>query len=189
MQNNIFKSQLQEAHRARLLHEYLSIAWMLNRGYVAVGGNDGALRVMLLNLEQDKVIGTTATTLNPWLSSQQLEGHTASGTYHKLASSDDAGLIIVWMHHGSDESWFEEMINNRQKSSVAALKWSNDGSKIAIAYEDGQVIVGSVDGNRLWNKDIGASLTKICWSGDDSLLLLGLTDGEVTPIIVKLPQN
>jgi hypothetical protein len=65
------------------------------------------------------------------------------------------------MNHGSDESWFEEMLNNRQKSSVAALKWSNDGTKIAIAYEDGQVIVGSVDGNRLWNKDVGAPLTKI----------------------------
>lgn len=57
------------------------------------------------------------------------------------------------------------MINNRQKSSVAALKWSNNGTKIAIAYEDGlnlrrflkpsmflgQVIVGSVDGNSKLN--------------------------------------
>lgn len=29
------------------------------------------------------------------------------------------------------------MINNRQRSTVASLKWSNDGNKIAIAYEDG----------------------------------------------------
>uniref|UniRef100_A0A915D9I2 Anaphase-promoting complex subunit 4-like WD40 domain-containing protein n=1 Tax=Ditylenchus dipsaci TaxID=166011 RepID=A0A915D9I2_9BILA len=168
---------------------FTCIAWMLNRGYVAVGGNDGSLRVMLLNLEQDRMQSSSSATgtLNPWLSSQQLEGHTASAqvkllcwneVYQKLASSDDAGLIIVWMNHGSDESWFEEMINNRQKSSVAALKWSNDGTKIAIAYEDGQVIVGSVDGNRLWNKDIGSALTKIAWSADDSLLLLGLMDGE-----------
>lgn len=68
------------------------------------------------------------------------------------------------------------MINNRQRSTVASLKWSNDGNKIAIAYEDGsffcvfchyfpsnegQVIVGSVDGNRLWNKDIGGSLIRL----------------------------
>jgi WD repeat-containing protein 35 len=38
-------------------------------------------------------------------------------------------------------SWFEEMINNRQKSSVVALKWSNNGSKIAIAYEDGNLFI------------------------------------------------
>lgn len=74
--------------------------------------------------------------------------------YQKLATSDDAGLIIVWMSHISEENtWFEEMINNRQKSSVVALKWSNNGVKIGIAYEDGQVIVGSVDGNRLWSKE------------------------------------
>ena len=92
--------------------------------------------------------------------------------YQKLASSDESGLIIVWMNHGSSESWFEEMINNRQKSTVAALKWSNDGSRIAIAYEDGQLIVGSVDGNRLWNKDVGVSLWKIavCWKGGPTCL-------------------
>lgn len=61
----------------------------------------------------------------------------------KLASSDDAGLIIVWMSHANEDAWFEEMINNRQKSTVVALKWSNDGSKIAIAYEDGRSTSGA----------------------------------------------
>uniref|UniRef100_A0A914MD46 Anaphase-promoting complex subunit 4-like WD40 domain-containing protein n=2 Tax=Meloidogyne TaxID=189290 RepID=A0A914MD46_MELIC len=163
---------------------FTCISWMLNRGYVAVGGSDGALRVMLLNLDQDK--SNPPSSLNPWLSSQQLEGHSSSvrvlswnEVYQKLASTDDAGVIIVWMTHGPDESWFEEMVNNRQKSTVSSLKWSNDGMKIAIAYEDGQVIIGSVDGNRLWNKDIGGSLTKIAWNTDDTLLLLGFADGEV----------
>lgn len=55
--------------------------------------------------------------------------------YQKLTSSDDSGLIIVWMSH--NDSWYEEMINNRNKSSVVQLQWSHDGTKIAIAYEDG----------------------------------------------------
>ncbi|KAI3420246.1 WD repeat-containing protein 35 [Globodera pallida] len=173
---------------------------MLNRGFVAVGGNDGALRLLVLNLEQEKSVGPSFASLSPWLYSQQLEGHYSSvrllcwnEIYQKLASSDDAGLIIVWMSHrrverllttfscifSAGESWFEEMVNNRQKSTVASLKWSNDGSHIAIAYEDGQIILGSVDGNRLWNKEIGASLIKLAWNTDDTLLLLGLTDGEV----------
>lgn len=62
--------------------------------------------------------------------------------YQKLASCDDNGLIIVWMNHGTDESWCEEMLNNRHKSNVVSLKWSNDGSKIAIAYEDGKWVGG-----------------------------------------------
>ena len=34
-------------------------------------------------------------------------------------------------------SWYEEMINNRNKSVVRGMKWNADGQKICIAYEDG----------------------------------------------------
>jgi WD repeat-containing protein 35 len=55
------------------------------------------------------------------------------------------------------------MINNRNKSFVADLKWSPDGNKICIIYDDGAVIVGSVDGNRLWGKDYKYRLSQIEW--------------------------
>ena len=44
------------------------------------------------------------------------------------------------------------MINNRNKSVVKGMCWNSDGQKICIVYEDGAVIVGSVDGNRIWGK-------------------------------------
>ena len=66
--------------------------------------------------------------------------------HQKLTSSDQHGLIIVWMLYKG--SWYEEMINNRNKSVVKGMSWNTDGSKICIVYEDGAVIVGSVDGNR-----------------------------------------
>lgn len=34
-------------------------------------------------------------------------------------------------------SWYEEMINNRNKSTVTGMAWGSDGQKICIAYEDG----------------------------------------------------
>ena len=45
-------------------------------------------------------------------------------------------------------SWYEEMINNRNKSVVRSMSWNADGQKICIVYEDGAVIVGSVDGRQ-----------------------------------------
>ena len=48
---------------------------------------------------------------------------------------------------------FEEMINNRNKSFVSDIKWSPDGTKVCIVYDDGSVIVGGVEGSRLWGKD------------------------------------
>ena len=46
------------------------------------------------------------------------------------------------------------MINSRSRVTVTAMSWSGDGSKIAIAYSDGNVICGSVDGHRIWGKEI-----------------------------------
>lgn len=48
----------------------------------------------------------------------------------------------------SEGAWYEEMINNRNKSVVRSMSWNADGQKICIVYEDGAVIVGSVDGKQ-----------------------------------------
>lgn len=74
----------------------------------------------------------------------------------KLTTSDESGLIIVWVIHKG--TWYEEMINNRNKSVVRDMKWTGDGRKIAIVYEDGAVIVGSVDGDRLWGKELNIQM-------------------------------
>lgn len=35
--------------------------------------------------------------------------------------------------------WYEEMVNNRQKSLVKGMAWNHDGQKICITYDDGKV--------------------------------------------------
>ena len=47
--------------------------------------------------------------------------------FRKLTTSDQNGLIIVWMLHRG--IWFEEMINNRNRSVVRDMKWSADCQK------------------------------------------------------------
>lgn len=49
---------------------------------------------------------------------QTLEGHSSAvlcvtwnGVFNKMTSSDENGLIIVWMF--SNNSWREEMVNDR----------------------------------------------------------------------------
>ncbi|KAF8572309.1 WD repeat-containing protein [Paragonimus westermani] len=77
-------------------------------------------------------------------------------------------------------SWYEEMINNRNKSVVSDMKWDTEGTRICIVYEDGGVIVGSVDGNRIWGKEVNCgNLLLVEWSPDNSIILFGLINGEI----------
>jgi WD repeat-containing protein 35 len=114
---------------------------------------------------------------------QTLEGHNGTvmclawnPAYKKLTTSDEKGLIIVWVLHKG--MWYEEMINNRNKSVVMDMKWTSDGKKICIIYEDGAVIVGSVDGNRLWGKELNLPLRRVEWSPDSRFIIFITQESE-----------
>jgi len=160
-----------------------ALSWNHDQGWIACGGEDGLLKV--LKLEQVPANGGKGAPTQSNLSmNQTLEGHNGScnvitwnENYRKLTTSDEGGLIIVWMLHKN--MWFEEMINNRNKSVVRDMKWTADGQKICIAYEDGAVIVGSVEGNRLWGQDLTHELAFVEWAPDGRSILFGTPEGKV----------
>ena len=51
---------------------------------------------------------------------------------------------------------------------------------IDFFVQDGAVIVGSVDGNRIWGKELkNTQLSGVCWSPDSRLLLFSMANGEI----------
>lgn len=168
-----------------------TVAWNSDQGWIACGGQQGLLKVLRLESAAAAegpngrgqgprgIAAASNLTMN-----QSLEGHngavvcaTWNANFKKLTTSDENGLIIVWVLHRG--MWYEEMINNRNKSVVRDMKWTTDGQKICIAYEDGAVIVGSVDGNRLWGKEMKTQLAFVEWAPDGKSLLFVTRDGEV----------
>ena len=93
-------------------------------GWIVCGGESGLLKVLKLDSGKqtaDKGKGSAAPSNLSM--NQTLEGHQGATmcvcwneNYRKLTTSDQNGLIIVWMLHKG--MWFEEMINNRNKSTV-----------------------------------------------------------------------
>ncbi|XP_067008662.1 WD repeat-containing protein 35 [Anabrus simplex] len=160
------------------------LAWNKEQGYIACGGEDGLLKVLKLESGKDGKLKGLAAPSNLSMN-QTLEGHsghiqvvTWNDIHQKLTTSDQFGLIIVWLLYKG--SWCEEMINNRNKSVVKGMVWNSDGQKICIVYEDGAVIVGSVDGNRIWGKELkGVTLSGVEWSPDGKMLLFSLRNGEI----------
>ena len=79
-----------------------------------------------------------------------------------------------------DDKWYEEMINSRSRVTVTSMQWSPDGDKICIAYDDGNVIVGSVDGQRLWGDQLSQqSISQVQWSPDSFRILFSLGPGAI----------
>eukprot|EP00746_Dinoflagellata_sp_MGD_P003051 gnl/MRDRNA2_/MRDRNA2_105954_c0_seq1.p1 gnl/MRDRNA2_/MRDRNA2_105954_c0~~gnl/MRDRNA2_/MRDRNA2_105954_c0_seq1.p1 ORF type:complete len:1217 (-),score=242.16 gnl/MRDRNA2_/MRDRNA2_105954_c0_seq1:227-3877(-) len=161
------------------------VAWNSAQGWIACGGERGLLKVLKLESQSENPSGARSGAAQSNLSmNQTLEGHqgnimciTWNENFRKLSTSDQNGLIIVWMLHRG--IWFEEMINNRNRSVVRDMKWSADCQKICIAYEDGAVIVGTVDGQRLWGKEIKTQLAFVEWSPDGKNIVFGTLNGEV----------
>ncbi|CAJ1415377.1 unnamed protein product [Effrenium voratum] len=157
------------------------VSWNSAQGWIACGGESGLLKVLKLESSdgQKAAAGQSNLSMN-----QTLEGHqgtimviTWNENFRKLTTSDQNGLIIVWMLHRG--IWFEEMINNRNRSVVRDMKWSADCQKICIIYEDGAVIVGTVDGQRLWGKEVKTQLAFVEWSPDGKNILFCTLNGEV----------
>uniref|UniRef100_A0A3Q2CBS3 WD repeat-containing protein 35 n=1 Tax=Cyprinodon variegatus TaxID=28743 RepID=A0A3Q2CBS3_CYPVA len=162
------------------------VSWNKQQGFISCGGEEGLLRVLKLETQTDDSRLKGLAAPSNLSMNQTLEGHSGESVqvvtwneqYEKLTTSDQNGLIIVWMLYKG--AWYEEMINNRNKSVVRSMSWNADGQKICIVYEDGAVIVGSVDGNRIWGKELkGSQLAHVAWSPDSKILLFGMANGEV----------
>ena len=114
-----------------------------------------------------------------------LEGHATTvrlviwnERFQKLTSADYSGRIIVWVMY--DGRWYEEMINSRSRVTVTSMQWSPDGEKICIAYDDGNVIVGSVDGQRLWGSELSQqSISQVEWNPESTRILFALGPGAM----------
>ena len=68
-------------------------------------------------------------------------------------------------------------MNNRQKLVVKDMKWTSDGMLICIIYEDGAIIIGSVEGSRVWGRELNRPLHFVEWSPSRQSILLGTLNG------------
>lgn len=54
------------------------------------------------------------------------------------------------------------MVNKRDMTIVTGMKWSSDGEHICIVYNDGVIIMGSLEGSRIWVKELkNSTLTHV----------------------------
>ncbi|KAI5732543.1 hypothetical protein M8J76_001504 [Diaphorina citri] len=105
--------------------------------------------------------------------------------YQKLASCDASGVIFVWIKY--EGRWSIELINDRN-TRVTHFSWSHDGRLAVICYQDGFVLVGTVQGQRISTAFLNlidshvipcGTITCGVWTPDDELIYFGTSAGHL----------
>nr|BBH93747.1 hypothetical protein KTA_19460 [Thermogemmatispora argillosa] len=139
-------------------------------GWFASGGADGTVQVwdartgersLLLVEEQRAPVNAVS-----W-----------SRTATLLASADQLGNVLLWDIGSARLSARQSVVDVLSGKPVAllALAWSPDGSRLAGAGADGQVILISLDGAAFLGGQVTSEFpcTSLAWSPDSRLLLVG----------------
>eukprot|EP00761_Pharyngomonas_kirbyi_P009989 gb/GECH01010007.1/.p1 GENE.gb/GECH01010007.1/~~gb/GECH01010007.1/.p1 ORF type:complete len:877 (+),score=173.67 gb/GECH01010007.1/:1-2631(+) len=159
------------------------LSWNKTDGWVVCGGDMGILKVIKLQTNQSSANLGLAAPSNLSMNESLTEHSTAvtvvtwNERFRRLTTCDASGRIVVWMSNNG--SWIQEMVHTRSKSPTKSVQWTYDGQKICIAYEDGEIIVGTVSGDRLWGKSLRQQVVDTAWSPDGKFILFGFKNGNV----------
>jgi WD repeat-containing protein 35 len=154
------------------------ISWEKKAGWLCCGAADGLVKIidMAQDASKKQAKMSTFTLVGHQKNKSKVIACSWNERYKKLTTTDESGHIIVWLEDHS--SWQEEMVNNRGCSAVTDMHWSPDATRMCIAYKDGGVIVGKVDGARVWGKELDLPLSKLVWSPSCQNVVFTTSNGE-----------
>ena len=166
-----------------------SMSWHSMTDQLAIGGDNGMLKILKVEDAHDPQ--NEQQQAQPKISVDSIDSKHLGAigtlnwneTYRKLTSVDNKGRMVIWTQKSGQEpgkkEWVQEMVNETGQYQITAVVWSKDETKLAILIEDGQIIVGSVDGEKLWSKTIDKAPMIAEWSPDGKYLIVGTKFGEV----------
>lgn len=159
-----------------------SVNWEPDNDIISVGFNTGGIKLLKFEESSDKD-GDTQLAMNTNLSSshqQEIRTLSWNPQYEKLLSVDVRGKLVVWAE--SLGSYEEEMINESPRKPIKFAKWSKNGAFIVIVIEGGNVILGSVEGDRMWEINLDLDFNHAAFFENDATVVLSNDKGEIVAV-------
>ena len=182
------------AKRIPVSDETTSVDWSNEDGMLALGLKSGGVRLMKLEGEKLDVVMDEMLRGH----SSQAQRVLWNRRHSKLASVGASGEIIIWSSRKPSKvpppgqrtstaqlqlksqtasgaaGWREEMVNHRKNCEVVDLSWDRAGNRIAILHSDTTVVIGSVEGKKVWGKEMKSKFTHVQWSPDGMNLVFAI---------------
>lgn len=154
------------------------VAWNRVSNLIACGQENGAITIHKVSQNPDHP-GLCRFDIVQTLvdHKHEITAMTWNERFNKLVSGDSDGLLVVWLEYAG--KWRPTMINSLSKVPVASICCSSQGDLIVIAYADGKIICGDINGNPKWESTIHYQSEIVCWSPTAKLLFVGTRDCTV----------
>lgn len=98
------------------------------------------------------------------------------------------GVFIVWKED-TDGFLREEMVNEAGNNKIEFVTWSLDRNLLCILIQAGQVVLGDVEGRRIWGKNHGHPASLATFDSDDQLLILAKKKSNSACLLVLETQT
>ena len=170
--------------------ETRSISWNNKTDIVALGFDNNTIKLLKFD-EPENYENEIQLSMNQNISSNHKSSISVlswNEKHDKLLSVDENGLMVIWIED-NDKNFVEEMVNEAGKRRIKFAKWSNSGSYVVIIIEGGELILGSVDGERLWNQKMSNDIEKVAFIENDNLLILRDVKGMLYIVDSKIGET
>ncbi len=167
--------------------EITSLTFDPNSDILVVGFNNGGVKLLKFEEKSEESEGNELQLI---LNENLKDTHrnpiitlSWNSQYGKLLSVDNKGLMIVWTE--SEDTMVEEMVNESDEKRIKFAKWSKNGGFIMIVIEKGSMILGSVEGERIWNKKLNFEIEYLDWLEEDKTVVVSDSKGEMVALDTK----
>jgi WD repeat-containing protein 35 len=166
--------------------EAASLTWNKENDTIAVGFNNKSLKLIKIE-EPSEIEGEISLSLNHTIpSNHKASINTVSWNerFDKLLSVDSKGTMIIWTE-GSTNPYKEEFVNESAKKRIKFAKWSAGGNFVIIIFESGNLVLGSVEGERLWGKTVEMEIEFVTFLENDQVILIGDNSGGLIALDIR----
>ncbi|OWA53083.1 WD repeat-containing protein 35 [Hypsibius exemplaris] len=168
------------------IQQCTALAWNKQTDLLIAGRGDGLLLLRNMGSKNRRsgtwAAGTSeaAKTEDQGLVNHKLEIRSIAWNpkFDVVATGDLGGIVTVWKLEESTGIWENFMATRAVQVAVMGMEWTKDGECIGIVYETGSIMVGKIDGMKLWSAE--QKYARIpAWSPDGSILLVGTSLGQI----------